>query len=81
MGDEFKATKQLPITVKARGTRTVARVEIIKDSQIVYTTEPKQKTVEFNYLDKGDATQRHYVRLMQDDGMIAWSSPFFVNYR
>jgi len=83
MGDEFKATKALPIKVHARGTRTVARVEIIKDSQILYTTEPKSQMVDFQYIDKGDIAQRHfyYVRLLQDDGMIAWSSPFFINYK
>ncbi len=83
MGDEFKANKPMPIKVHARGTRTVTRVEVIKDSEVIYTTEPKQQVVDFQFADKGDIGQRHYyyVRLQQDDGMIAWSSPFFINYK
>jgi hypothetical protein len=55
MGDEFKTNKALPIRVHARGTRAVARVEVVKDSDVVYTTEPKQQTVDFQFIDKGDA--------------------------
>lgn len=82
MGDEFRLGKPLPLKVKARGTRMVARVDIIKDNQVVYTTEPKKQDVEFEFADKGELGGRHfyYVRLMQDDGMIAWSSPMFINY-
>jgi hypothetical protein len=83
MGDEVKTSKPLPIAVKARGTAPVSRVEIIRDSEIVYTAEPKSASISFQYLDKADLSTRHYyyVRLMQEDGQIAWSSPFFVNYK
>jgi hypothetical protein len=83
MGDEFPLARPLPIKVKARGTGAVARVDVIKDSQVVYTSEPKAQDVSFEFVDKGDVAQRHYyyVRLQQEDGMIAWSSPFFVNYK
>ncbi len=83
MGDEFALKKALPIRVRARGTRPVAKVEIVKDSKVIYTTEPKQQNVQFEFTDKGDIASRHfyYVRLQQEDGMIAWSSPMFINYK
>jgi hypothetical protein len=83
MGDEFPLASPAPIRVRARGTRAVARVDVIKDNAVIYTTEPKSADVDFSFLDKGSIAGRHfyYVRLMQVDGMIAWSSPFFVNYR
>ena len=83
MGDEFPLNKALPIKVKARGTGPVARVEVIKDSKVIYTSEPKMAQVAFEFSDKGDVAGRHYyyIRLQQADGMIAWSSPFFVNYK
>ena len=83
MGDELKTGTSLPITVKAKGTGPVSRVEVIRDSEIVYTAEPKKADVSFQYIDKADLSTRHYyyVRLMQEDGQIAWSSPFFVNYK
>jgi len=83
MGDEFPLGKALPVRVRARGVRAVAKVDVVKDSKVIYTTEPKQQNVDFQFVDKGDVAGRHYyyVRLQQDDGMIAWSSPMFVNYK
>ena len=82
MGDEVKTSKALPITVKATGTGPIARAEVIRDSEVIYTAEPKKAEMNFQFLDKADLSTRHYyyVRLMQEDGQIAWSSPFFVNY-
>ena len=82
MGDQFRLDKASPIQVKARGTAPVARVEIIKDSQVIYSTAPNRQFVDFSYLDTSGVAGRHYyyVRLLQQDGMIAWSSPLFINY-
>jgi hypothetical protein len=83
MGDEFAMTTAAPIQVKVKAPRNVAKVTIIKDSQVIYTTEPKTRDVQFSFTDKGDVKSRHfyYVRVEQDNGLLAWSSPFFVNYR
>ena len=83
MGDEFALSKPRPIRVKARGTRAIARADVIKDGNVIYTTEPKQANVDFEFIDKGDVNGRHYyyVRVQQDDEMLAWSSPFFINYK
>lgn len=82
MGDEFKLAQAEPIKVKVRGTRAVARVDIIKDSKVIYSTMPNKQTAEFEYTDKESVSGRHfyYVRVRQDDEMIAWSSPLFINY-
>lgn len=82
MGDEFAADTALPISVKIAAPRNVARVSIIKDSKVIYTTTPNRKNVQFEYTDKGTIKGRHYyyVRVEQEDRMLAWSSPFFVNY-
>jgi hypothetical protein len=83
MGDEFTLTAAQPIRVHARGTRAVARVDIVKDNKVIYSTQPNQQVVDFEFTDKGPVTGRHfyYVRVTQDDQMLAWSSPFFINYR
>ena len=83
MGDEFSLSKPRPIRVKARGTRPIARAHVIKDGNVIYTTEPKQQNVDFEFIDKGDVNGRHYyyVRVQQDDETLAWSSPFFINYK
>jgi hypothetical protein len=83
MGDEFSLKRSEPIRVKAHGTRAIVRAELIKDGKIIYSTEPRQRDMAFQFSDTGDISQRHYyyVRLQQDDRMTAWSSPFFVNYK
>jgi hypothetical protein len=83
MGDEFKLSKPLPIKVSARGTKPIARVSFVKDNKTVYTAEPRQQTVQLEFTDKESIAGRHfyYVRIEQEDGMLAWSSPFFINYQ
>ncbi len=82
MGDEFALDAAQALRIHARGTRAVARVEIIKDNKVIYSTQPGKQTVDFEFTDKGSVAGRHfyYVRVRQDDEMIAWSSPMFINY-
>jgi hypothetical protein len=82
MGDEFALAQAAPISVKVKAPRNVAKVVIIKDSRIIYSTSPNSRDVQFDYTDKGDVKGRHYyyVRVEQDNTLLAWSSPFFVNY-
>ena len=83
MGDEFALANALPIKVKARGTRPITKVVVIKDSKVIYSTEPNRQNVEFEYADKDSVNGRHYyyVRIQQDNEYLAWSSPFFINYK
>jgi hypothetical protein len=83
MGDEFPLAKALPLRVKVRGTRAVAKVDVIKDSKVIYSTSPNKQNVEFEYTDKDSVAGRHYyyVRAQQEDEMLAWSSPMFINYK
>jgi hypothetical protein len=48
---------------------------------VIYSTQPQKKTAEFEFVDNGDVTGRHYyyVRVQQANRLLAWSSPFFVN--
>jgi len=83
MGDEFRLTAVMPLKIKVRGTRVISRLDVIKDSEVIYSTAPNKRDVDFEYTDKGPVAGRHYyyVRVLQEDQMIAWSSPMFVNYR
>ena len=83
MGDEFALSAAQPIKIHVRGTRAIAMVEIIKDNKVIYSTQPAKQIVDFQFTDKGPVAGRHfyYVRVRQDDEMLAWSSPFFINYK
>jgi hypothetical protein len=81
MGDEFAADGPVKLKVLAHGTGPIARVDVIKDFVYVYSTEPKKARVEFEWLDeerRGNGLSWYYVRVLQEDGEIAWGSPIWV---
>ena len=84
MGDEFFVPEPLPMTVKVRGTTDLAKVNVLRDGEVVYVHEPEGHTAEFEYLDQdareGRGMQYYYVRVEQSDGNVAWGSPMWVNY-
>jgi hypothetical protein len=48
----------------------------------VYSTEPKRERVEFQWQDEESrpaGLSWYYVRVLQDDGAIAWGSPLWVH--
>ena len=83
MGDVWHSSGPLPpLRVKARGTAAISKVDMLKDGKVIHSVEPNQQEVDLEYQDTTADGGRHYyyVRLMQKDGMIAWSSPLFVNF-
>ncbi len=82
MGDAFESARAPRLSVKIIGTDTLSRVEVIKDGRFVYTSEPKSDRAEFTYVDNepGQGTSWYYVRAMQMDRNLAWSSPIWVKY-
>ena len=82
MGDEFTVTEALPIRVKVRGTNVVARVHILRGPNVIYTHEPNEQNVRFEFTDTETSarsgTNYYYVRVEQADGQVAWSSPMWV---
>jgi hypothetical protein len=83
MGDAFEATSAPKLSVKVIGTDKLTKVEIIKDGRFVFTTAPDRNDVEFTYVDneyhKGESW--YYVRAIQVDRNLAWSSPIWVKYK
>ena len=47
------------------------------------TGRSMRQMVNFEFTDKGSVAGRHfyYVRVRQDNEMLAWSSPMFINYK
>jgi hypothetical protein len=82
MGDEFEATGPVRIRVLAHGTRPIAKVDIIKDFVYAYSTQPGRERVEFTWTDEETRSAPlswYYVRVIQDDGELAWASPIWVH--
>ncbi|MDA2939140.1 hypothetical protein MYX75_12875 [Acidobacteria bacterium AH-259-A15] len=83
MGEEFTASKLPPLKVRIMGTSQVAKVEIVKNEKIIYSTTPDKQDVTLTFVDQDVApgTSYYYVRVIQDDRQIAWSSPIWVTYQ
>jgi hypothetical protein len=84
MGDELDANGPVTLKVLAHGTAPIKRVDIIKDFVYVYTSEPHKSRVELTWTDeekRGPGLSWYYVRVLQEDGEIAWGSPIWVHFR
>jgi hypothetical protein len=83
MGDEFTLKKPPILDIHVVGTAPIARLHIIKDFKHVYTTEPKRREVKLRWQDNDierGKTSWYYVRVEQEDGQLAWSSPMWIRY-
>ncbi|MBM3198727.1 MAG: DUF3604 domain-containing protein, partial [Chlamydiae bacterium] len=80
------------ITGYAAGTTPIKTIEIIRNGSVIHTLQPKQAYVEFSY-DDAEPLQKvvfpaqeekhpfvyYYLRVTQEDGHMAWSSPIWVD--
>jgi hypothetical protein len=75
---ELKENPVLDIAVD--GTSNISRVTIVRNEEDYQVCEPKSKTWKQTFTDEKplDGENRYYVRVEQDDGNMAWSSPVWV---
>ncbi|MFB3902143.1 MAG: hypothetical protein ACE15E_01710 [Acidobacteriota bacterium] len=83
MGDEFTAKRLPPVQVRVVGTSPIERIDIIRDEKLIYSGKPGKKEVTLTHDDKeaGPGTHLYYVRVIQDDWEMAWSSPIWVTLK
>ncbi len=85
MGDEVRtATPTFKVTVL--GTAPIATVEVLRNSAVIHTVRPDAKAregVRFDWEDPappaGPRANFYYVRVTQENGQMAWSSPIWVS--
>ncbi|MFP4058208.1 MAG: CehA/McbA family metallohydrolase [Candidatus Brocadiia bacterium] len=68
------------ITVRARCPAPIDRIEICRNNQFIHTRRPEGPAADFTFVDRSPPRDRayYYVRLVQDDGEIAWTSPVWL---
>jgi hypothetical protein len=82
MGDIVTAqAKEDPqFLVRVSGTAAIKQVDLIKNHAFIYTTRPDTRQARFDFVDqqssKGESW--YYVRVLQEDGQLAWSSPIWI---
>jgi hypothetical protein len=80
MGDSFAADAAPQLSVHTIGTGAIKQIDVVKNQKFVYTARPGVKEASFDYTDQdfGAGENYYYVRVLQEDGQIAWSSPVWV---
>jgi hypothetical protein len=80
MGDEIRASRPPEAQVKVIGTGKIRSVEVIRNGAVVYSRGPGPELAEFRYQDRSPAPGEncYYIRVRQEDGNMAWSSPIWV---
>jgi hypothetical protein len=55
----------------------------VRDNQYIYSQEPQGETFNLSFRENSLSPGQHYyyVRVEQQDGNLAWSSPIWVKYQ
>jgi len=79
-GDDFSTSGAYALEVSVIGTGSIKRIDVIHNESYAYTVTPAEKTAQFSYTDANPASgeNRYYVRVEQEDGNLAWSSPIWI---
>ncbi|HJT76822.1 MAG TPA: hypothetical protein VJ739_06430 [Gemmataceae bacterium] len=82
MGDEFRTGEAPSLAVHVVGTAPLARIDVLRDSEVVETVRPDGQEYRGKWTDPKPEAGRHYyyVRVEQKDGQLAWASPLWVEY-
>jgi len=80
MGDVIDSDKAPILTIKAVGTDRIKQLVIVKNQEIIYTRHPDADSVTLRYRDEDfePGANYYYVRVVQNNEMVAWSSPIWV---
>ncbi len=80
-GDEIPSANRYVLRVNAIGTGPIRKVEVIHNESYAYEVTPAgQRQAQFTYVDAHPVAgeNRYYVRVEQEDGNLAWSSPVWI---
>ncbi|MCL4401124.1 MAG: hypothetical protein M1436_00465, partial [Acidobacteria bacterium] len=80
MGEAFASSGAPKLRMKILGTDEIMQIDLIRNNEFLYTQKPGKKDFEFEYIDKSPkpGENYYYVRVMQQDGNLAWSSPIWI---
>jgi hypothetical protein len=83
MGDDLKTARPPTLDLNIVGTGPLVKIDVLRDSEVVDTIEPRGSQYKSSWTDPQPQTGVHYyyIRILQQDGEIAWSSPMWIDYR
>jgi hypothetical protein len=79
-GDIAEQAAGIKLKVKLIGTRPFRQIDVIRSNRYIHTLHPQQAEISFEYVDSQPLSGEsyYYVRALQVDEQIAWSSPIWV---
>ncbi|MBM3726598.1 MAG: DUF3604 domain-containing protein [Acidobacteria bacterium] len=79
-GDIIENGRDVRIKVKVLGTAPIRQIDVIRNNQFIHNLNPMQKDTSFEFADpKPKAGESYYyVRVIQVDDQMAWSSPVWI---
>ncbi len=82
MGDIFETASPAKLEIYFRGSGRVKQIDIIKNCEIAATLQIGKQEDRIVWTDEGitQPNNHYYVRIMQDDGELAWSSPMWITF-
>lgn len=82
MGDRLRSPQQAPrFSVHVIGTGPILQIDLIKSARFVYNVRPNASEASFEYMENNYVPGKdwYYVRVLQQDGQLAWSSPIWLD--
>ncbi|MGA1791060.1 MAG: hypothetical protein ACMUIM_06215 [bacterium] len=86
MGEKFKSSDRFPkMEALVVGTQKLKRVDILKNAECVYSTEPDSNEVRFTFVDMGldpdvPGEYHYFLQAVQENGRMAWTPPACLHY-
>ena len=85
MGERIaaKAGDPVRLAIRVLCPADISSVEVCRNNKFIYRNEPEGRSAELTFVDDGALPGRsyYYVRVIQKDEEIAWSSPVWVDAR
>jgi hypothetical protein len=84
MGEKTAAPEGAPVQVEMKAVcpGEIARIEVCRNNEFIYSKQPGGRTASLVFTDTRPVTGKsyYYVRVIQTDGELAWSSPVWLGY-
>ena len=80
MGDIISSDTAPKLKIRVIGTNDIKQIIIVKNQQFVYIGKPNRRQVTLQFQDREfePGSNYYYVRVLQVDEQMAWSSPIWV---
>ena len=81
MGEEVVLGGPRTVTVRVAGTAPLVRVELLRNNRVIYSAGQGLLETTFGFRDVEESTAGYwyYVRVVQEDGGMAWTSPIWID--